>query len=120
MNFETKGKYFEAINMYRHSFTIRQTAAAAYNIGRLLAIMGTSRDNEGPLLWFEEALRLDTRHLPSLLEAGIHTHFLGDDSRALGHYLRILEVDGHHLEALYNIGVSYQYLGEVEVGLVWL
>eukprot|EP01041_Mallomonas_annulata_P002226 gene2226-4325_t len=111
LSYESKGYIIEAIGAFSTSYYSSPSSSTAYQLGRLTV----SINPEQSKYWYEQAVLLNSTHTPSLLELGIIYHFLRDDTTALAHYSRIIEIDPLHSEAWYNRGVSYQYLGEVEL-----
>jgi tetratricopeptide (TPR) repeat protein len=109
---EGSGEKPNAINYYLISFQASPSADTAYKIGELSLIL--SQGNFA-LTWFSQALQLNSSHIPSLLQYGIIKHYQKEEKASIECYNKIINLDRNQYEAWYNLGVSYQHLGEIEV-----
>ncbi len=110
--FENFGDKVNAANSYEISFRVSPSVDTAYKIGELLLVAG---QGNLALTWFQQALLLNSSHIPSLLQFGIIKHYQKEEKISIECYHQIINMNRSHNEAWYNLGVSYQYQGEIEV-----
>lgn len=72
------------------------------------------------ILYYTHALAIDSSAVDVRVDLGACYHFVGENQKAKGEFLRALNASPQHLVALFNLGVVYHGLGQKDSArVVW-
>ena len=102
----------QALSSLDQSFSAHPSHMVALRLAWLHEMSGNNVDTEK---WYSIAGSLTNPTVNKLSTAGVAAHYSADYSTALAFYNQILEIDGGNVDAIFHKGVTYQYLGDIQI-----